>query len=190
MWPLSEPQQRFLLSLARQSIECQLQKLPLPEISNIPPGPLHQPCGAFVTLTQKGRLRGCIGYTASLKPLFETVMDCALSAATQDPRFPPLLPAELSEIQIEISVLSPFFEVRDVSEIQVGTHGLLISRGHHRGLLLPQVATAHHLNREKFLEQTCLKAGLPADAWREPRVHINAFTALVFGEPEHLQPKV
>lgn len=182
MWRLNKSEQDFLLSLARQTLACHLQKLPLPTPLDIPQGPLHDPCGAFVTLTQKGHLRGCIGYTTSSKPLHATIMDCAISAASQDPRFPSLELGELPQTRIEISVLSPFREIQDIDQIEVGTHGLMVVRGTQRGLLLPQVATEHHFDREKFLEQTCLKAGLAPLAWKERGTQIRVFTAFVFGE--------
>jgi AmmeMemoRadiSam system protein A len=183
MWLLSEADQSFLLFLARQTIESRLKCEPVKVPTGVPEGPLRESCGAFVTLTLHKRLRGCIGYTVSSKSLFETVMDCAISAATEDPRFPPMSIQELPQTHIEISVLSPFFEIKDVDEIEVGKHGLLISRGRNRGLLLPQVATEYRMDRDKFLEQTCLKAGLPLRAWQEPGTRIEAFTAFVFGEP-------
>ncbi len=182
MWQLNNSEQAFLLELARTTIDHHLRRQPPAPPGEVAPGPLHDACGAFVTLTQAGQLRGCIGYTVSPKPLFQTVMDCAISASTKDPRFPPMDIEELPRTHIEISVLSPFFEIKDVNEIEVGKHGLMISRGGRRGLLLPQVATEYHMNREKFLDQTCLKAGLPTKAWREPGTHIEAFTAFVFGE--------
>ncbi len=182
MWKLSSLEQSFLLSIARNAIDHHLRHEPFVPPPDIPAGPLLEPCGAFVTLTQNQQLRGCIGYIIAAKPLHETVADCAVSAAVHDPRFPPLEFAELRGTHIEISVLSPFFEIKDVNEIAVGTHGLMISRGSRRGLLLPQVATEYHLNREAFLDQTCLKAGLPPKAWKEPGTRIEAFTAFVFGE--------
>jgi uncharacterized protein len=182
MWQLSKADQAFLLSLARKTISEHLQNHSVSLPSPVPEGPLLEKCGAFVTLTQGKQLRGCIGYTASRKPLYETVMDCAISAATRDPRFSSLEIDELPRTHIEISVLSPFFEIQDVNEIEVGKHGLMVSRGNQRGLLLPQVATEHHLNRERFLDQTCLKAGLPVKSWKEPGMRIEAFTAMVFGE--------
>lgn len=182
MWQLNKIEQSFLLSLARQSIDGCLSGGPPPSPQKVPPGPLEEAHGAFVTLTQHGRLRGCIGYTLPFKPLFETIMDCAVAAATRDPRFAPLSADELPRTEIEISVLSPFFEIRGVEEIEVGKHGLMVSRGGQQGLLLPQVATEYHFNRERFLEQTCLKAGLPETAWKEPETKILAFTAFVFSE--------
>ncbi|MBZ5552872.1 MAG: AmmeMemoRadiSam system protein A [Acidobacteriia bacterium] len=183
MWKLSNEDQAFLLRLARKTISDHLHNQPLSPPEPLPVGPLLEKCGAFVTLTQHNELRGCIGYTAALKPLFETVMDCAISAATRDPRFVPLKAEDLARTHIEISVLSPMFEVKDVNEIEAGKHGLMISRGNRRGLLLPQVATEYNLNREKFLDQTCMKAGLPPKSWKEPGTRIEAFTAFVFGEP-------
>jgi AmmeMemoRadiSam system protein A len=182
MWQLSKPEQTFLLSLARSTIEAHLNDRLTSSPPDVPPGPLHAFCSAFVTLTRNQRLRGCIGHTIAAKPLFETIMDCAVAAATQDPRFPPLSLDELTQIEIEISVLSPFSEVKDVGDIEVGKHGLMISRGGRHGLLLPQVATEYHLTRDQFLDQTCLKAGLPAQAWKEAGTKITAFTAFVFGE--------
>lgn len=184
MWQLSKPDQAFLLTLARNTILGHLQHNPLPLPSDVPAGPLHEPCGAFVTLTQQQRLRGCIGYIISSKPLFETVMNCALSAATEDPRFTPMSLEELPQTHIEISVLSAFFEIKDINEIEPGKHGLMISRGGRRGLLLPQVATEYRLTREQFLDQTCLKAGLPPKAWQDAGARIEAFTAFVFGESD------
>jgi AmmeMemoRadiSam system protein A len=119
-----------------------------------------------VTLTQRGSLRGCIGYVHAIRPLADAIAHCAASAATGDPRFPPVTASELSDIQIEISVLSPLRRAADPGEIQVGVHGLHISKGAHHGLLLPQVASEHGWDRETFLRQVCVKAGLPQDAWR------------------------
>jgi AmmeMemoRadiSam system protein A len=127
-------------------------------------------------------LRGCIGHIEASAPLSETVRECAVAAAVRDPRFEPITSLELADLRIEISVLSDLIDVRP-EEVEVGRHGLLISRSFRRGLLLPQVATQWHWDREQFLEQTCLKAGLPADAWRQD-ARIQAFTADVFAEAE------
>jgi len=136
--------------------------------------------GAFVSLHKQGLLRGCIGYVHALHPLYRTVMEAAAAAALHDPRFPPVRPAELPDVHLEISVLSPFRTVR-AEEIQVGAHGLLIAQERKQGLLLPQVAVEHQWDRERFLEETCRKAGLAPDAWRRGAT-IEAFTAEVFGE--------
>jgi len=160
------PEQRVeLLSIARRAIrECVCGR------SDSPPAPvdptLRAPGAAFVTLTQRGSLRGCIGYVHAIRPLADAIAHCAASAATGDPRFPPVTASELSDIQIEISVLSPLRRAADPGEIQVGVHGLHISKGAHHGLLLPQVASEHGWDRETFLRQVCVKAGLPQDAWR------------------------
>jgi MEMO1 family protein len=138
--------------------------------------------GAFVTLTNRGELRGCIGYVAPMKPLSITVRDVAAMAATRDSRFNPVAPAELVQLDYEISVLSPLRRVLDVKEIRVGEHGLLIKKGDYEGLLLPQVATEQKWDRTTFLDQTCLKAGVPQGCWKEPDTDIFRFTALVFGK--------
>jgi AmmeMemoRadiSam system protein A len=121
---------------------------------------------AFVTITNQGRLRGCIGYVDPVKPLAEAVAHCAAAAAAADPRFLAVRPEELAQLEIEISVLSPLRRIDDPSEVQVGIHGLYICQSGLHGLLLPQVATDYGWDRETFLRQTCLKAGLPGDAWR------------------------
>jgi AmmeMemoRadiSam system protein A len=180
MLPLSEADQQFLLHLARRALEESVRQHSLPEVE-APPGPLREKCGAFVTLHKMGRLRGCIGYLESLKPLYQTICECAMAAALRDPRFDAVTPEELPVLHLEISVLSPLVEIAP-DQVEVGRHGLLISRGGQRGVLLPQVPVEWKWNREQFLEETCLKAGLPPDAWRHG-AKIQAFTAQVFGEP-------
>lgn len=178
---LSRDEKRTLLGLARRTIEQYLangKKVPLPEAVGI----LLEQCGAFVTLHKKGELRGCIGNMIGRAPLVETIREMAIAAATQDPRFHKVSAQELSEIDIEISVLSPMKRVKDVGEIKVGTHGILMRRGMYQGVLLPQVATEYGWNRDTFLEHTCYKAGLPADAWKDPETVIEIFSAEVFGE--------
>ena len=179
MSPLTDDEKRFLLGLARRSLEASVRGEKRTRPPEVPPR-LESPAGAFVTLHEKGHLRGCIGYIQATHPLVRTVMEAAEAAALHDPRFPPVQPAELPDVKLEISVLSPFRAVRP-EEIQVGVHGLMITQLHARGLLLPQVALEHHWDRERFLEETCRKAGLPADAWRSGAT-IEAFTAEVFGE--------
>jgi AmmeMemoRadiSam system protein A len=143
---------------------------------------LTQERGAFVTLKKNGALRGCIGYVAPLKALPLTVRDVAAYAAVEDNRFPPVTPQELGELEYEISVLSPLRRIWDVNEIQVGRDGLVVKSGRSEGLLLPQVATEQHWDRMKFLAQTCVKAGLGPEAWKDPDTEIFGFTALVFGD--------
>jgi AmmeMemoRadiSam system protein A len=172
-----------LLALARHSIRTGLGFTePDPEAVT-DPGPLVRPCGAFVSLHWRGKLRGCIGSIRASRPLWTTVTDMARSAAFQDPRFPPLTLQELPEVDLEISVLSPFevIPVADVGRIEVGRHGLYISKRGRTGLLLPQVATDYGWERIEFLEQTCCKAGLERDEWREG-AKIEIFSAEVFSE--------
>lgn len=136
--------------------------------------------GAFTTLHLGGRLRGCVGYIVPVYPLFQTVFEGAQAAAFGDTRFEPVSAGEAPRLQIEISVLSPMFTIRP-EDVKVGRHGLMVSLHGRRGLLLPQVPTEHGWDRETFLDETCLKAGLPANAWRRG-AQLEAFTAEVFGE--------
>jgi AmmeMemoRadiSam system protein B/AmmeMemoRadiSam system protein A len=177
---LTEQERRELLSIARQSIAHFLTHRELPSLEAS--GVLADPGAAFVTLQKGGRLRGCIGYTAAVKPLYQTVAECAVQAAMNDPRFPPLKPDELDAIHIEISVLTPLRKVDSLQEIKVGRDGLMISLGRNRGLLLPQVATEYGWSRDEFLENTCLKAGLAPDSYKSPDALIQSFQALIFEE--------
>ncbi len=179
---LNEQERRELLSLARRSVESAVRQRKLYDYTVAGSDALTQERGAFVTLKKSGELRGCIGYTSAVKPLPLTVRDVAAMAAVEDRRFRPVGPAELAELDYEISVLSPLRRVLDVKQIQVGRHGLVIKKGEREGLLLPQVATEQKWNRQTLLEQTCVKAGLPPQAWQEPDTDIFLFTALVFGD--------
>ncbi len=152
---------------------------PIP-VFNDKSGKLGEHWGAFVTLTKGGQLRGCIGYPVGTKPLITTVAEMTRAAALEDPRFPRVSPSELPSIDFEISVLTPIRKVSDISEIKVGRDGIIISRGFNRGLLLPQVATEYGWDLETFLENTCLKAGLPRDTWKQKGTVIEAFSAEVF----------
>lgn len=179
--PLTEAEQQVLLRLARTALEEAARHHRLSDIEAPEGVAFSKPCGAFVSLHKGSRLRGCIGYVEALKPLWLTVRECAMAAALRDPRFDPVEPEELPSLHLEISVLSPMEEIQP-EQVEVGRHGLLISRGFQRGLLLPQVAVEWRWDRERFLEETCLKAGLPPDAWRHG-AKIQAFTAQVFEEP-------
>jgi AmmeMemoRadiSam system protein A len=179
MLPLSENDQRSLLRLARQSLEEAVRYGRRPEF-DVADGPLTEPAGAFVTLRKAGALRGCIGHIEARLPLYQTVCECAVAAGLHDPRFSPVIPEELPDLLVEVSVLSPLFDIAP-EQIQVGRHGLLISQGAERGLLLPQVAVEWNWNREQFLEATCQKARLPRDAWRRG-ARLQAFTTQVFDE--------
>ena len=177
---LTDEERRTLKEIAHTTIQCRLEGKPPPHsFEGITPI-LEEPRGAFVTLEKQGQLRGCIGLIEAIKPLHQTVQEMAEAAAFRDPRFPSLRLEEWSDVDIEISVLTPLREIQDVSEIQVGTHGICIVKGPYRGLLLPQVATDHNWDRNTFLGHTCIKAGLPNDAWKEPGVKIYIFSSDVF----------
>jgi AmmeMemoRadiSam system protein A len=143
--------------------------------------PVEMRAGAFVTLRIDGVLRGCIGYPDPQLPLIDVVERCAVSAAIADPRFPPVTLSDWENVDLEISVLGPMEIVRDVAEIEVGRHGLVVEFGRRRGLLLPQVATEWKWNATEFASQTCAKAGLPRDAWQKG-ARLYRFEAEVFGE--------
>ncbi len=136
--------------------------------------------GAFVSLHSRGQLRGCIGRIQPNQPLHQIVEEMALAAAFEDPRFSPLTLKELKDLELEISVLTPLQRIKDVQEIEVGKHGLYIRKGFHSGLLLPQVATEHEWDPLTFLEETCRKAGLPRNAWKEKDAEIYLFSADIF----------
>lgn len=161
----TEAQHAELLAIARRAIRQRIRGLPASDAAPSDPA-LRVPGAAFVTLTQTGSLRGCIGYVQAIRPLAEMVAHCAASAASTDPRFPPVSPRDLPHLHLEISVLSPLRPILRADEIQVGLHGIHIRKGDRHGLLLPQVATEFGWDRDTFLRQVCLKAGLPPDAWR------------------------
>lgn len=176
----SEADRRALLGLARRAIaEAVSLMRPLGTIPRT--GVFAERHGVFVSLHAGGRLRGCIGIVEAAEPLGEAIARCAASAALQDPRFLPVGGDELQELQIEISLLS-IPEPILPDNIEIGKHGLLISWGPKRGLLLPQVAVEHKLSREEFLEETCRKAGLEANAWRDPATRVEGFSCEVFSE--------
>jgi AmmeMemoRadiSam system protein A len=180
---LSDGDKRELLRIARRSIESVVRGrgVPIPKTTS---QVFQEPCGAFVTITERGQLRGCIGYTEVAKPLAEVVSEVAAKAALDDPRFPPVSEDELEQISIDISVLSPLEKVSDLEKIEVGKHGLLLEHGYFRGLLLPQVALEYKWDRETFLQNTARKAGLPSDAWKDKNTTLFSFTAEVFSEEE------
>lgn len=169
-----------LLALARATIIARVNSQPLPEVAKPTKG-MESQSGCFVTIKQQGQLRGCIGSFVSQQPLWQTVREMAVSAATRDPRFYPMRPADLADFSLEISVLSPLQQIQSVDEIQVGVHGLYLIKGLAHGVLLPQVATEYGWDRETFLRHTCLKAGLPENAWQK-ECEIYIFSAEVFGE--------
>jgi uncharacterized protein len=176
---LPEEDRRALLEFARQSVHSAVTRN-----ANPPPPPIPafaRMCGVFVTLHVQGKLRGCIGVIEAEEPLGASISHCAASAALHDPRFAPVRAEELPHLQIEISLLSTPATIRP-EEIEIGRHGLLIVKDRHRGLLLPQVAVEHSLDREEFLAETCRKAGLPRDAWKSEPLQIFGFTCEVFSD--------
>ncbi len=176
----SNKDRKMLLDLARETIENRINVKEMPEFNNIS-DKLRGKRGVFVTLHKKGALRGCIGYPLPVKPLIDAVKDNALSAAFEDPRFPPLDKEELKEIDIEISILTVPKKINKPEDVRVGIDGIIISKYGNRGLLLPQVPVEQGWDKEQYLSYGCLKAGLNGDAWRE-EVEIEVFQAEVFGE--------
>lgn len=185
MSPLADREKQLLLELARRALTAGVEKRE--SIPDLPADEaLRQPGGAFVTLHRRGRLRGCVGQLPSKEPLVEVVAHCAKAAALEDPRFKPVRADEIAEIEIELSILSGLEDVT-LGRIEAGKHGLVVSRGWQRGVLLPQVATEFKWQAARFLEETCVKAGLEREAWKDPQTRIQAFTAEVFSE-SILQP--
>jgi AmmeMemoRadiSam system protein A len=178
---LTDQERQDLLRLARQAIAARFAGGEPSTLEKSAAQAGGRRAGAFVTLHVHGELRGCIGHPWGDRPLREVIVECAIRAATEDPRFPPLRPDKLAEADIEISVLGPIEPVDDLEEIEVGRHGLIAEQGYRRGLLLPQVATENGWNRELFLSHTCLKAGLSPDAWKSGAT-LFKFEAEVFGE--------
>ncbi len=178
---LNKEEQDELLKLAKMTVESVVKTGRKPDYTNKMPG-LNQPLGAFVTLREKGELRGCIGRFEPDNPICEVVMEMAIAAATQDYRFPPVTERELGQLEYEISVLSPLRKVSSWKEIEIGKHGVEVARGMRRGVFLPQVATETGWDLETFMNNLCAhKAGLPEDAWKDPKTDIFVFTAQVFG---------
>lgn len=163
---LTRTEQKKLLALAREAIVRYVQEGTLPNRDNPEPA-LQGHQGCFVSIKIDGTLRGCIGTFVSDKPLYKLVQEMAISAATRDPRFYPMKPADLAEFSVEISVLSPLEKITSPEGIKVGTHGIYMEKNSCRGVLLPQVAVEYGWDRDTFLSQTCLKAGMKPDDWKE-----------------------
>jgi len=189
---LDAENRRALLQIARDAIRLRLAAPGTRQVATAP-GTRHEAPGtrdvlsrhaaAFVTIRRGDELRGCIGHVEADRPLADVVARAAAAAALEDPRFPPVTVAELDEISVEISVLGPMRRVTDLSTIEVGRHGLVVQSGSKRGLLLPQVPTEWGWDRDTFLDQLCLKAGLPRGAWRAG-AEILCFEAEVFGDAD------
>ncbi|MFQ6008766.1 MAG: AmmeMemoRadiSam system protein B [Candidatus Zixiibacteriota bacterium] len=173
----SEADRQILHKIARDAIKAKLlrQDYEPPHVES-----LAVKKGAFVTLKIEGGLRGCIGQIRGVKPLYQTIAEMAAAAAFEDPRFPVLSEEEYNKLEYEISVLSPLERVRDFSEIKIGRDGLMIKLDFHSGLLLPQVATEYGWDVTEFLEQTCLKAGLPKNSYKDKNAEVYKFSAEVF----------
>ncbi|HMK20866.1 MAG TPA: AmmeMemoRadiSam system protein B [Terriglobales bacterium] len=181
---LTSSEKRQLLEIARKSVESAVRENKVYTLPANLPASLRQDRAAFVTLKENGRLRGCIGQTVAMQSLAETVRDVAALAALRDPRFRSVTPSELSMLTYEISVLSSLRHVANTNRIKIGEHGLMIVKAGSRGILLPQVATEQHWDRTTLLDETALKAGLPAKAWQDNDADLFLFTAVVFGETE------
>ena len=178
---LSDSEKIYLLKYARNVVEAAVTGEAAPTTdgaSDI----MRRKGAAFVTLKEHGDLRGCIGHVVAHVPLIDCVASVGRAAALEDPRFPPVKPAELKNIDLEVSVLTPIEPCADVNSVQVGVHGLMMKRGYHQGLLLPQVPEEYGWNRTQFLQQTCRKAGMEASCYTDPKTEIFTFTAIVFNE--------
>ncbi|MBN2112259.1 AmmeMemoRadiSam system protein A [Candidatus Woesearchaeota archaeon] len=183
---LTKEDGKSLIKLARDAISSAFKDRDL-EVNSSLKEKYSEKRGAFVTLTIEGELRGCIGYTEALFPLWETVTKAAQSAAFQDPRFNPLTEEEFRDVKIEISVLTkPELIEGDkkdyAKKIEIGKHGLVVETGFSAGLLLPQVFTEYNADAKKALEMTCQKAGLPSGAWQEKDCRVYRFSAQIFIE--------
>jgi AmmeMemoRadiSam system protein A len=182
---LSDHDKSELLALARKSVEQAVEQRKEYEPGATASEALNQDRGAFVTLSEGGQLRGCIGYTSATKPLYLTVRDTATLAALRDPRFPAVSAAELPKLEYEISVLSPLRRVQDVQQIKIGQDGLVMKNGENQGLFLPQVPVEQKWGLQKYLQELCVeKANMPSNCWQDPNTDIFKFTAVVFGEPK------
>jgi AmmeMemoRadiSam system protein A len=181
---LSETDRHAALQLARTAVvDAVTHRKPIDSFPS--QGVFAERRGVFVTLHIHNRLQGCIGVIEAKEPLGEALVHCAASAALEDPRFAPMKAEQLSELSIEISLLSAMEPIAPEA-IEIGRHGLFVRLHAQRGLLLPQVAVEHRLTREQFLEETCRKAGLPREAWRDPEARLFGFTCEVFAESSHI----
>ncbi|MBW6511739.1 MAG: AmmeMemoRadiSam system protein A [Desulfuromonadaceae bacterium] len=178
---LNVEEQKILLKIARDAITAQVCNgvvyvEPREEMA------LNSRSGCFVTIKKGRKLRGCIGNFQSEKPLFKEVAEMAIVSATQDPRFTPMTTADLNDFFLEISVLGPLEKIESIDEISIGRDGIYLEKNYHRGVLLPQVATENGWDRETFLRQTCVKAGLPVNAWQDDNADIYIFNAQIFND--------
>lgn len=180
---MNEKQKKTLLKTARDTLEAVTNDKPLPKPHSDDPE-LNAPCGCFVTLKNRERLRGCIGQFISEKPLIELIVDMAKASSSDDPRFlsDPITADELEQLDIEISVLSPLKQTKDPLSLRLGVDGIYVKSGYASGCFLPQVATETGWSKEEFLSYCCShKAALAPDAWKDPQTQVYLFTAEVFG---------
>lgn len=176
---LTDHEKQELHRIARAVIEAKTKGEPVPYFSPATER-LNEKRGAFVCIYKKGMLRGCIGTLEARAAMYKAVEEMAEASAFRDPRFRPVTEEELPYLEIEISILTPFRQIQDPEEVQVGPHGLVIRKGFQSGLLLPQVASERNWDRVTFLEETCRKAGLPRNAWKDKDTEIYIFSADVF----------
>jgi AmmeMemoRadiSam system protein A len=180
---MNDQQKQTLLKVARDMVEAVVARKPAPGLES-DDSELNAPCGCFVTLKNRGRLRGCIGQFTSDKPLVELIAEMAKASATSDPRFfaDPITVRELNQLDVEISVLSPLMRTDAPLSLRLGVDGIYIKKGRASGCFLPQVAPETGWSKEEFLSQCCAhKAGLTPDAWKDPETEVYLFTAEVFG---------
>ncbi|MFQ6003296.1 MAG: AmmeMemoRadiSam system protein B [Candidatus Zixiibacteriota bacterium] len=179
---LSEEDKKVLMDIARKTIECKVKGEKLLEFKVHSPV-LKENRGAFVTIKEHGQLRGCIGYIEAIKPLYITIQEMAEAAALRDPRFPPVTREELDKLELEISVLTPLRKIKNINEIEIGKHGIVLKKGYHQGVFLPQVATEQGWDRVTFLEEICYKAGIyDKNCWKDKDAEIYIYSADVFEE--------
>ena len=181
--PVNRDEQEKLLQWVRATIEAAVRGQPSIEIPDAELSErLRAPHGVFVTLKKGGELRGCIGKMDFERPLWSNALTAAVASALEDPRFPPVKPTELGDISIEISILNPPEDLPRPEMFDVTRHGIIVEKGWRHALLLPKVASEQGWDATKTLEMVCWKAGLPADAWRDPSARLQVFTAFDFGE--------
>jgi len=178
----SREERALLLRVAHEAIEAAVHQRDVPQFSFSTH--LSRPRGAFTTIYLEGELRGCVGYVLPAVPLYRTVAESAMAAALDDMRFSPVTREEAPRLEVVINVLSPLVPIHP-EQVEVGRHGLVVTLGLRRGLLLPQVPVEHGWDRETYLCQTCRKAGLPSDAWQQGAT-LEAFTAEIFGDRDLL----
>ena len=182
MKQLDELDRRRLLAIARRSIEIAVSRSSAGEPKEPLPASLADPAAAFVTIRESGELRGCIGMMRFEVPLWVNVRDSARAAALDDPRFLPVAESELPDLELEISVLDPPIRIADPAEFVAGRHAIVVERGGHQALFLPQVAGEMGWDEAQMLDAVCRKANLPHDAWRDPATVLSVFESVCFSE--------